>query len=171
MLYLIIGEEIDKDGRTEKFCVMELTKKNIGDAMELLEKIVKNYIKEKAGNEASQNMKIIDIKSLDQVNEPSIDSFLVYRLESNPQVVYIYQRKTQMINGWWQKVVSEFRLIKKISIVTYDDKADNEDMKMVMVNNVKIPEFFVNMPMKGLIEELKESPIFLRMASLNNLTN
>lgn len=84
-------------------------------AKNLFETSVIAFVKEEKGREASETIKIIDINGFEQVNEPLIDCILLYRLISNPNRIFVYQRKTTVKKekAWtWGTVdvlVSEFR--------------------------------------------------------------
>ena len=90
--------------------------KTIAPAMNLAAELVRTFVATEAGREAGEAMKVIDLHDLKQVNEPKLDSILVYRLESNPQIWYIYRKRTDVVKtpgaiwGATEKYVSTFRM-------------------------------------------------------------
>lgn len=91
------------------------TNKTISLAKTLLEDTVKDYVREEKGREAADSMKILDIHDISQVNEPLIDGILLYRLETDPHKILVYQRKSNIEQSktWTgyivETLVSKFR--------------------------------------------------------------
>lgn len=121
-----------------------------------------NFVKDECGK--ANDCKIIDIATLGQVQNPMIDTMLIYRVACDPQCLHIYQRKTKIVPGivYGQSTVSEFRRIKIFSIAHESVEpirhCDDSPVDMVSAgqNNIKIPGVTAN-----LITQLKKSPRFI----------
>lgn len=161
--------------------------KTISSALSLLEYSVKTYIDYEYGKQESNNFKVIDIHQFSQINEPAIDTILVYRLDSDPHKLHLYQRKTKIVPGtlYGQSLVSTFRKIQIFELEEYKKLIPGDISKKSSDNEPVIPETFTEMvpigpakirvprpmtisPMCDLIKQLRESKRFKERFQLVN---
>jgi len=163
--------------------IIEHTIKTISVALSLLEQSAKNYVKEECGKQIGTDVKIIDIHNFNQINEPIVDSMLVYRLGTDPHRLHIYQRKTKIVPGtiYGQSLIPEFHKIQIFELEEYRKlnlldsttlvSSSIPQVEMVAIGpaKVKIPKNMTVSPMSDLIDELKKSLRFqARFIAVNN---
>ena len=160
--------------------IIDHTTQRIATALSLLESCAKQLVKEEFGASAVEQSKIIDIHSLEQVSEPLVDSMLLYRIDSDPHVIHVYQRKTTVIDvlGWFinsQTVQHSFEKVCQFELEEYDkfsDEQDTDNSNTKRRSNIDEPEKeHSKMIVGNFIEELKNSERFLSKASLFNDEN
>lgn len=147
----------------------------ISIALKDLEKIAYDFIREEVGKQADSFSKITDIVSLNDIVEPYVDSMIVYRLESDPHKLHIYQRKTNIVPGfiYGRTYQTEFKKVVIFELLTYEkinnaqliqDVKNSEPIELVPVQgkNIKIPAKLTQAPMTHVIDQLKKF-------SVNNL--
>lgn len=155
--------------------LIDYTNKQIVFAIGLLERAILSYVKTEFGNQ-NGNIKILDIHDFNQINEPLIDSILLYRLFDDPHRIHIYQKRTELIdlNGWFsvsKSTASSFRRIAIFELEEYDIVLPNQSeaenvIKIEMVPppfgppNLKIPKAMTVAPICDFIDELKKSTKF-----------
>lgn len=163
----------------DKYILSEIINhtKTISNALALLEKNVKDHIKEECGKQIATDCKIIDILNVSQIYEPTIDTMLVYRIGSDSNRLHVYQRKTSLVAGYFVNgLVSDFRKTQIFEIEEYTLGASESTQstqsaqsslstipEMVAVGpaGIKIPIQMTLVPIAGLIDELKKSKRFL----------
>lgn len=168
---------------SEKYVSSEIVghAKTISTALSLLERNAISYIRDQVGRQISDNAKIIDILNLEQINEPDVDTMLIYRLEQNPHRLYIYQRRTITVdipNWTWgssKKNIVEFKCVLHFELEEYSQISDFEslpkikpEIEMVTINigrsRILIPKQMTVAPMADVLAELKNSPKFKNRA-------
>ncbi len=173
-MHFIIKINIDENGLFVSNSIMSHNN-SIAAAQNLLTQSVKKYLEQEHGLAAANNMKIIDIHSFDQISEPIIDSILVYRLESDPHHLHLYQKQSKIVPGrvYGQTVASEFIKIMIFGLVEYagintesssSKKSENTRPEMISHGpaQIQIPKAITISPMADLISSLKVSPQFLK---------
>jgi hypothetical protein len=176
-MHLIVNISVSKTGNFESCDIIDHTGLGISSGLILLENSVRAYIKNECGQKAGDDMKVITILDWNQVAEPSLDKILVYRLESDPHKLHIYQRKTEEIAGWFggKTPVTGFGRIKIFELIEYNNfgtcvKKENPirefgiPIEMVLVGPAKIPipKAMTISPMCDVIAQLSMSPAFLK---------
>lgn len=139
---------------------------------------IKTFVTELAGKDMANSLKVIDIHSMDQVSEPIIDTLLLYRLESDPHTIHVYQRKSSVVSGslWGEKIKVDFNKIKIFSLVEYDKVSppppppsrSQSERTLTISHKSPIPtetkhktaEIDLSPSKDDLILSLKSSPIF-----------
>lgn len=171
-MYFIIKTVVDDKQHPILFEIITHTNK-ISAAITLLEQSARTFIKEERGKQESESAKVIDIHNFSQVNEPMLDTMLIYRLSADAHSLHIYQRKSSVVPAGWiynQTTASEFRRVLIFSIVAYDTlNAVNippppPPMELVEIGpaKIKVPKAMTVVPMCKVIEELKKSERFLK---------
>lgn len=155
--------------------IANYTNNKIAAALILLEMTAKDFVREEIGRDAAEQSKIIDILSVDQINEPLIDTILLYRLSDDPQRIHVYQRKTvvskesgiiwgerdTVITKFKRTVVFEIEECVNFKLASSENKS-SEPVDMVPVGPAKIcvPKPMTIAPMCDVIDELKKSSRF-----------
>lgn len=177
-MYYIKKITLDEKERYLTSKIMEHAK-SISSALCLLEHSVKDFVREECGKQASDNCKIIDIHDFSQINDPIIDSTLVYRLDSDPHRLHVFQRKTKSISGYiyGQSLIAEFRKIEIFELEEYDKinpidlaRKNSIDLSTTLMSTIPpielvpvgsarilVPKQMTVSPMCDLIKELKQS--------------
>lgn len=171
--------------------IVSHTNKSIASAIVLLENSVKDFVKEERGRDATEQSKIIDIHNLDQICEPLIDCILLYRLESDPHKILVYQKRTMIkqVPGWaWgtsEAISKSFYKTDVFELEEYDKISTNvpppppmfTEEKQIQVEmvphgpaNVKVPKQLTISPMCNLLSDLKNSPKFKACLQRANTT-
>jgi len=121
-MHFIIKNNIDLDGSFQSNEIVGHTTTGIASAQSQLLSSIRTYVTELAGKEMANSLKIIDIHSFSQVSEPIIDTLLLYRLETDPHSIHVYQRKSSIMPGnlWGEKIKIDFNKIKIFTLVEYD---------------------------------------------------
>lgn len=182
-MYFIKKITIDATLRYQSSMIVDHTNKKISTAILLLENSVRSFVKDECGREAGEKIKIIDIHNIDQVNEPPLDSVLLYRLTENPHRVIVYQKKTTInkVKGWaWGEsdtVVTSFRQTHLFELEEYVNLNCNvpsnpniqiqvhEEMISTGPSGIKIPKQMTLAPICNLLDELRKSPKFVERAN------
>ncbi|MEM0353983.1 MAG: hypothetical protein QXW79_00240 [Thermoplasmata archaeon] len=138
---------------------------NEAESLIFLENAAKNYIKEECGKQTLDEFKIIDIHHFGQVNEPLIDTMLIYRLKSDPHTLHVYQRKSKEVPGilYGKTTVVEFRRVQIFTSVKYvDSNLTLIDDGLVSVGpaKIRIPRAMTVSPISDMINELKNNARF-----------
>jgi len=191
------------------------TNRGIAAGIQLLERVVKDFVRDERGLEAESSAKIIDIHKIEQVSEPIVDGILLYRLENDPHRILVYQRKTTVVplTSWtWRTIdtatpsfyrTNLFELEEnenfKVDIIyrppyspvlirltetenqpensklnddqhrltqiqSQSQSQSQSQLEIEMVShgpaNIKIPKPLTVSPMRTLLDDLKNSPIF-----------
>jgi hypothetical protein len=114
-MYFIKRIKIDDKQHYQSSEIINHTMNTLTDALLLLEKCIRDFIKDERGREASEQTKIIDIQNINQINEPLLDCIQLYRLENNPNQIFVYQKYTTLVKSTsWvgttrDSTVSKFR--------------------------------------------------------------
>ena len=145
----------------------------------VLERVVKTYVKEELGREASEQIKFLDIKELGQVSEPMVDGMLAYRIIDNPNHVHIYQRKTIVTKAknwtWGERDVPviQFRRTDIFEVEEYTNLNMNTPITEVRESiNIITSRPRISMPMGfNLIDHLKKSAKFQARFQLVSQSN
>ena len=180
-MYFIIKNNIDKNGCFISGEIVDYvsseTVPEITIAKKKLENTVILLVADECGKKMSENIKIIDVHSLDQVAEPLIDCMLLYRINDNPNQIHVYHRITKQVSGYvyGQTTASEFTRINIFELIMYNgfvipesntviSKPTIVDIEMVQFgpSNVKIPKKMTQSPICDMISALKTSPMFLK---------
>lgn len=175
-MHLIVKISIDDKERFVSSELAEHTNLGIASALILLENSVRAYVRTEVGSKAAEDMKVITVLSWNQVAEPLVDGMLVYRLETDPHKLHVYQKVTKIVPGYvyGQSVASTFNKVKIFELVDYKkigshlrkDIVNSESipaMEMVFVGpaRIAIPKAMTISPMCDVIKQLTLSPAFL----------
>lgn len=166
-----IKKIIVNDNEYETSHIIEHTNKTISVALLLLETTARQYVINELGRESGENSNIIDIYNISQINEPLIDSILLYRLETNPHQIHVYRKKTNIIktqNWTWgisENLVSTFKKVCIFELDEYNKLNIDEEItsiELVSIGNhgIKIPKQMTISPMTDVINELKNCDKF-----------
>ncbi|MEM3061954.1 MAG: hypothetical protein QW303_00210, partial [Nitrososphaerota archaeon] len=123
------------------------------------------------GKQISDESKIIDIHHFGQVNEPLIDTMLIYRLKTDPQTLHVYQRKSKEVPGilYGRTTVVEFRRVQVFALVKYDDPnftPFDDGLVPVGPAKIRVPKAMTVSPMSDMINELKNNIRFKKRFEL-----
>lgn len=151
---------------------------NIAEARMFYHAYIRDWVRETYGSDAAE-FKIIDILKLDQCASPKVDGLLFYRLESDPEKIHIYQRKTEVITltGWtgkYEDVATTFKRIYIFELENFDKLQSgsqtftNQHHEMVDFGKIKAPRLLTEAPLCDLIIELKNSDKFKKRFDLCN---
>ncbi|BCS83400.1 hypothetical protein QLL95_gp0723 [Cotonvirus japonicus] len=188
-MYFVKKINLDINHQYKSSEIVDNINKSISNAFTLLENSAKSFVKEECGREAGEHVKIIEINDFNQVNEPVVDSMLLYRLVDDRHRIYVYQKKTMItkIQNWtWgtsDTVNSQFSNIcifeleeyNKINVVSFQNQIvltsiPNDELVAIGPANIKIPKPMTISPMCDLISELKKSPKFkARFEAVNDV--
>lgn len=176
-MYLIKKIKVDDKLYLSSHIVNHTGNKQISQGIKLLESAVRNFVREEIGRDASENSKIIDIHSLDQVSEPLIDGILLYRLDDNPHQIHVYQRKTvitKQTNWTWgtsDVPVTTYKRVYIFELEEYENITAVGIEEIEMINygpaRIRIPKKMTLEPMSLVITELKCSDRFKKRLELN----
>src|ERR1044071_7126724 len=97
-MYFISRININKNGSYGSLEIMDHAK-NISMAKNSLIQTTKQHLEKEFGSALISDVKITDIQTFSQVTEPLIDSVCIYRLETDPNSLHIYQRKSVVVPG------------------------------------------------------------------------
>jgi len=188
----------DKQGYLSSKIVAD-TNKTIKSALLLLESSVRAFVRDERGREAAEQVKIIDIHNIGQVSEPILDGILLYRLESDPLKINVYQKKTIVVKsttwtwGTTDTPVPQFRRTdifeleeygKKIAIpvdassttnavptatIVESEPEEKEEKAPLGPAKLLVPKKMTVSPMCDLINELKRSPKFKSRLNSTNV--
>ena len=180
-MYFVSRININKNG---SFGSMEIVDhaKYISEAKNLLILITKQHLEKEYGSLIISTTKILDIQSFTQVVEPIIDSVLIYRLETDPHSLHIYQRKSIIVPGrvYGQSVTSEFRksmifgvneYTKTISESNTSDKNETLIPNRTDIKKISVETHSKSPLMANLLSSLKQSPKFLLKKELSDKTS
>lgn len=176
MLHFIIKINIDVNNSFRSNEIISHTNLGITIAKKLLEKETRSHVSLLTGNTTNLDFipKIVDIHSFDQVAEPIIDTVIIYRLDSNPHRLHVYQRKSIIVpaRGWGQKAISEFR---KICIFELNEYAcintDIHDIVRYGKTNIHVPEILTTEPVQNLLSSIKKCSGSFSSSELKPKTN
>jgi len=136
-MFFVIKNNIDKNG---SYVSCEMVAHST-DAEKILENAVMSFVAFEGGQKMLENVKIIDVHSLNQVAEPLIDTILLYRVIAEPNQVHVYQRISRQVPGYvfGQSIVPEFTRIKIFELVKYGGEiADELPVPPVTITDVSI---------------------------------
>ncbi|AAV50853.1 hypothetical protein [Niemeyer virus] len=176
-MYFVKKINLDSEKQYKSSEIVEHVNKSISSALSALENVARTFVKEECGREAGEQVKIIEIHDFNQVNEPTVDSMLLYRLIDDKHRIFVYQKKTTIskVSAWtWgtnDVVTSQFGRIcifeleeyNKLSVPSFQNQiffTPNEEMVAVGPAKIRIPKPMTMAPMCDLIDELKKSPKF-----------
>lgn len=180
-MYFILGITINEEGKHTKYEIIDHVNGNKPTlALAKLEETAMNYIKEEGGNAMLKDAKIIDVKSFDQICEPSVDKILIYRLDVDPYFLHLYERKTTSSKAYFygENITTTFRNVKIFAIKEYEklsnvalseSKNFTPEFATVDVENERIrvpkamtiaPMCDMLKPMTDMINELKTCEFF-----------
>lgn len=164
--------------QNEKFISSEIvdhTNLGIASALIQLENCARSFVKKECGKQAAEKMKTITILDWNQIVIPLLDGMLVYRLDSDPHKLHVYQKTSTEVPGtfYGKSIISEFKKVKIFQLVEYKKlntyiKKDIlspsavPTMEMVLIGpaKVSVPKVMTTEPMTNVIEELKDSKMF-----------
>lgn len=158
----------------------------------ILEGHVKDLVKEEFGAQIASESKVIDINSFNQINEPKIDTILLYRLENEPSKIYVYQRRTKLVKttSWTYSVVettvSTFKRTHIFEIESAPNFFVNKGLDQLPIAptpppintfkflaigpaGIKIPHQIAMTEMTNVLEELVANDKFKKLYELNNI--
>lgn len=100
----------------------------------------KQYVKEELGDKAYNQVKIIDILDFNQVVEPIIDSVQLYRLSGFDNRIYVYQKKTSVIdnNGWFGSAQMTRTVFSRVVIFEFE-KNSKFEKKSIYISPIEKP--------------------------------
>jgi hypothetical protein len=164
-MFLIKKIDLDDCKCYKSSCIYNYTT-DANEAKALLDKTAIDFVRIEKGREACEKTKIIEINSLDQVNEPLIDCILLYRLIDNPDRIYVYQKNTIVTKQktWtWDTVdvlVSKFRQTNFFELEEFNIVLPTKinPVKEIVEKNEETR--IVTYSKFDLIEELRNSPRF-----------
>ena len=176
-MYFIKKVTVDDKGGYSTSEIVEHAKA-ITTALSLLDYAARMFIKEECGNQISKDIRIIDIHTLGQINEPAVDTMLLYRLTADPHRIHVYQRKTRIIPGtiYGQSLIPEFHRIQIFELEEYKKlnpselaRKNSTDIDLIAASTIpsfemvpigpagiKVPKPMTVSPMCDLIKELKK---------------
>ena len=165
-MYFIMETTIDDKEVYQSARIVSHTK-SAAQAAVLLQKSAIEYVKEECGNQAAAEAAIIEIKNFNQVNEPLTDKMLIYRLNTQPHTLHIYQRKTKEVPGYiyGKTTVTVFKKVKVFNLIEYSDINSNlasvplKDTVQITMSG-KGSVLNNNAPINNLLDSLKKSPKF-----------
>jgi len=174
-MHFVIKNNINKEGQYLSGEIVGDTTGDISRATSLMEKIIIDFVKDEFGKQHSDSCKIIDVHSLDQVAEPLIDGIRLYRIDTEPQRINVYQRISKQVSGYvyGQMVQTEFYRINIFDILSYKNiisppPAPIPEMVKLGSANIEYPKEMTLSPICDLIEALKSSPKFLKLKAVND---
>lgn len=174
-MHFVIKNNIGKEGQYLSGEIVGHVSGKIAHATNLLDKLVIDYVKEECGKQASENCKIIDVHSLDQVAEPSVDGIRLYRIDTEPTRIHVYQRISKQVEGrlYGHSVLTEFHKNKIFEVLSYKyiippPPVPAPEMIKVGPSNMEYPKSMTQAPMIDLISALKSSEKFLRYKAEND---
>lgn len=161
------------DGSYQSSDTILMVRGSINDAIHALHKTAKEFVATELGREAGEKAEIIDIKTLDQVNCPQIDSILLYRTEEDKNIIHVYQKKSIVTTkpGWLygQSEVIE-TTFGKICLFELELSENNMHPKQP-VDNIRLPTTtstpLVNHNVE-LFNELQQHRLFIARRELDN---
>jgi hypothetical protein len=169
-MYFIIREKVYNreklavPGNIEKVpaVIVSHTNATISYALQLLEDVVRDHILKEFGENGLENFQIRDIKNISEVAPPLVDGYVVYRQDSNPHTLLLYQYKTNIVPGWWsQTTQTQFQLEYFYSLIEYERIEIVENDKMEFKKDKKNQETINRyLSYNDLIKELENSQYF-----------
>lgn len=181
-MYLIKKIELDETLKYKSSKIMAHTVKTITVALNLLENTLRSFVREERGRQAEEKVKIIDIHDMSQVNIPTDNCILLYRLTSNPHCILVYQdikikEEKWGLRGTYIVETSKFlhtHIFELEEYVEFDSTSNNKksssiettnDPEMVKCGpgNMTIPKQMTLKPICDLLAELKKSPKFVNV--------
>lgn len=178
-MFFVKKIDLDETKCYQSSSIVVYTKENHTNAKSLFESSVINFVKEEQGREAASQVKIIDINGLEQVNEPLVDSMLLYRVVTNPNRIYVYQRKTIIVKvkGWtWGEYDIPTTQFRQVNIFELEEFSSNvvpvesikKEPSVVKIDSKLTVECPADVSTSDLISELRKNPIFQRAQEENN---
>lgn len=177
-MYYIIKNNIDKRGCLISGEIVDHISTSIVSAKKKLEQVVISFVTDECGKKMSENIKIIDVHSLDQVAEPLVDCMLLYRVDTDPNQIHVYHRVTKQVSGfiYGQTIASDFTRVRMFELVEYNgftvenktELAINIEMVHYGPAHVKIPKPMTQAPICDMISALKSSPMYLKHKNNND---
>lgn len=182
MVYLIKQITLDDKQAYESSKTIGHTKKTISNALILLENQARDYVRQERGREIADATKIIEIYKFDQINEPQLDTMLLYKIADDPHRIHVYQKKTVIVksaNWTWGTTdvpVGQFRRTHIFEIEEYVlDIASLHNINLPQIEmvevgpaRIRIPKSMTVAPLCDLIDELKKSEKFRHRLTLIN---
>lgn len=177
-MYFIKKITVDDKDKYLSSTIVEYTFKTIANALMLIEEHIRNYIVSKCGVEAGEKFAIIDIHNFSQINEPSVNSIIVYRLSADPHRFHLYERSTKTIPGtiYGYSIISEFSKIAIFELEEFDQGKNTDSIEPDTENDalipridwvsvgpnrtIRIPKMMTVSPMCDVIVELKANERF-----------
>ena len=172
-LYLIYKADIDEQGLVQPAIVIDHAF-TISLALKRTERNARDLIAKTCGDQTATDCKIIDILKLEQVNEPLIDTVLIYKLSNDPHCLHVYRRQTKIVLGrlYGSSTIPEF---KKVAIFYSSEYTKLKEvlekksfvpspppLKMIAVDEIEIVPSEVKGTVADMLKELVTSPKFLR---------
>ena len=97
-LYLIYKSDVDDKNNPQLATVIDHAF-TISLAIKQTEQHARTLISKTCGESTALECKVIDILKPEQVNEPLIDTMLIYRITSDPHYLHVWRRMTKVIPG------------------------------------------------------------------------
>lgn len=110
-LYLIHKADVDEKGTQQLSTVIDHSF-TISLVMKQTEQHARNLISKTCGESTAVECKVIDILKPEQVNEPLIDTMLIYRITSDPHHLHVWRRTTKIVPGKLWSFTTETKFIK-----------------------------------------------------------
>ena len=93
-MYFVKKITFGENSSYQSSAIIDHTCKSREIALFLLEESVKSFVKDECGRGIAEQIKILNIDNITQINEPLIDSMLLYRVKDDPDRILVYQKKT-----------------------------------------------------------------------------
>jgi hypothetical protein len=114
----------------------------------------KKYVSDECGNQISHKMEIIDVHTVYQIDEPLIDTMIIYRIGSDSNRLHVYQRKTKIAPGFIYGY-SSYSEFKRVAIFEIEESMEQSFVQHTIAKaSYKSPA--VNNIMGNLIAELNK---------------
>jgi hypothetical protein len=104
--------------------IVEIIPKTISKALNNMFEHAKKYVSDECGNQISHKMEIIDVHTFYQIDEPLIDTMIIYRIGSDSNRLHVYQRKTKIVPGFIYGY-SSYSEFKRVAIFEIEESVGN----------------------------------------------
>lgn len=155
-MFFVIKNNIDKNGNYVSAEIVAHSTDVVSPSGSILENAAMTFIAYEGGRGMLENIKIIDVHSLNQVAEPLIDTMLLYRVTSEPNKIHVYRRVSKEVPGYvfGQTIVPEFTRIKVFELVEYSIDIQTPQQE---VSNTEIISPIENVDIKSVQVETYEN--------------
>ena len=100
--------------------IVEIIPKTISKALNNMFEHAKKYVSDECGNQIANKMEIVDVHTVYQIDEPLVDTMIIYRIGSDSNRLHVYQRKTKIVPGFIYGY-SSYSEFKRVAIFEIED--------------------------------------------------